>query len=136
MEKTLVLIKPDAVERNIIGKILNYYEEDGLKIIALKMEHITKDFAALHYGEHKGKTFYDDLIKYITRSSLCALVIEGDNAVERVRAINGATDPEKAVKGTIRNEFGINKTENCVHASDCPENAKIEIKRWFPHIYI
>ena len=134
MEKTLVLIKPDAVERNLIGKILSSYEDEGLKIIALKMKQISKEFAGLHYADHKGKSFYDDLIKYITRSPLCALVIEGENAIERVRSINGATKPNEAKEGTIRHKYGISNTENCVHASDCIDSAKKEIKLWFKTI--
>lgn len=131
MEKTLVLIKPDAVERNIIGHVISYYEEAGLKVVKLKMEQVTKEFAAQHYGEHKGKKFYQELIDYITQSPLCALVVEGDDAVERVRKINGATDPKEAVEGTIRNKYGVDKTQNCVHASDSVEHAIQEIERWF-----
>lgn len=131
MEKTLVLIKPDAVERNIIGKILSYYEDCGLKIVAFRMEQVTRNFAELHYQVHKGKPFFEPLLDYITRSPLCALVLEGDNAIEKVREVNGATDPAQAVEGTIRNKFGLNKTENCVHASDSNENANKEIKLWF-----
>lgn len=134
MEKTLVLIKPDAVERNIVGKILSYYEEAGLKIVKMRMEQVSRDFAALHYGEHKGKGFYENLLNYITRSPLCALVVAGDDAVEKVRKINGSTNPEEAVEGTIRHKYGINKTENCVHASDSVNSAKVEVERWFPDI--
>lgn len=124
MERTLVLIKPDAVERNLIGKVISFYEENGLKVEALKMEQISKEFAGVHYGVHKGKPFYNDLIKYITRSPLCAMILSGENAVERVRKINGATNPKEADKDTIRGKYGINKTENCVHASDSKEHAE------------
>lgn len=131
MEKTLVLIKPDAVEKNIIGKIISHYENDGLKISALKMERITPEFASKHYEEHIGKSFYDGLIKFITSSPLCAMIIEGENAIQKVRKINGATNPEKAEEGTIRRLYADNSSENCVHASDSLESAKREINLWF-----
>lgn len=134
MEKSLVLIKPDAVERNLIGKIINHYEDKGLKIIKLRMGTISENFAGNHYYEHKDKGFYPDLIKFITRNKLCALVIEGDNAIQIIRDINGATDPEKAEEGTIRKLYALNQQENCVHASDSIESATREIELWFPEL--
>lgn len=134
MERTLVLIKPDAVERNLIGKILTYYEDGGLKIIALKMEKIDRSFAEEHYKEHKGKVFFKELIDYITRSPLCALVLEGRDAVNKVREINGSTKPENQKEGTIRKAYAKSITENSVHSSDSIEHAKEEIKLWFPNI--
>lgn len=131
MEKSLVLIKPDGVEQNVIGKILSMYEDDGLKIIALKMMTIDREFAMKHYSEHIGKPFFEKLINYITRGPLCALILEGDDAINKIRKINGATNPEKAEKGTIRALYGKNLTENCVHASDSKESAKREINLWF-----
>lgn len=131
MEKTLVLIKPDAVEKNIIGKIISAYEENGLKIIALKMEKVDKGLAELHYAEHKGKSFYNDLIEFITRSPLCALIVEGDNCIEKVRQINGATNPKEQKEGTIRKKYAKGITENCVHSSDSLESSKREIEIWF-----
>lgn len=131
MEKTLVLIKPDAVERNLIGKIITFYEEEGLKVVNLKLVQITKDFAEKHYSVHKGKIFYDELIQYITRSPLCAMVLQGEDVIEKVRKVNGATNPDEAQFGTIRRCYGIDKTQNCVHASDSIKNAKEEIKLWF-----
>lgn len=131
MEKTLVLIKPDAVEKNIIGKIISAYEESGLKIIALKMEKVDKGLAELHYAEHKGKSFYNDLIEFITRSPLCALIVEGDNCIEKVRQINGATNPKEQKEGTIRKKYAKGITENCVHSSDSLESSKREIEIWF-----
>lgn len=136
MEKTLVLIKPDAVEKNIIGKIISSYEENELKIIALRMEKVSRSLAELHYSEHKGKSFYSELIEFITRGPLCALIIEGDNCIEKVREINGSTDPKKQKDGTIRKKYAKNMTENCVHASDSLEHAKKEIKIWFPNFDI
>lgn len=131
MEKSLVLIKPDAVEKNLIGKILNFYEEGGLRIVALQMKTASEEVAERHYEEHKEKTFYRELIEFITRSPLCAVIVEGDNAIERVRKINGSTDPSKADIGTIRKTFAKDKSENCVHASDSLESARREIGIWF-----
>lgn len=134
MDKTLVLIKPDAVEKNIIGKILTFYEDEGLKIVEIRMEKITRELAEKHYAEHQGKDFYSSLIQFITRSPLCALVLEGDNCIERVREINGATNPKNQKPGTIRAEYATGITENCVHASDSLESAKRELKIWFPNL--
>lgn len=134
MEKTLVLIKPDAVEKNLIGEIISYYEKAGLKVLDIRMEKITREFAEKHYNEHKGRVFFEPLIEFIIRSPLCALVIEGNNAIEKVREINGSTDPEKAKDGTIRKSLATSNRENCVHASDSIENAKKEIGLWFPSV--
>lgn len=130
-DKTLVLIKPDAVERNIIGKILTEYERNGLEIIELKMLTATQEIAASHYAEHLGKEFYDDLMEYITSGPLVALVLAGENVVERVRALNGATDPEDAADNTIRALYGLSLSHNTVHASDSLESAEKEIAIWF-----
>lgn len=134
LEKSLVLIKPDAVEKNIIGEIISYYENAELKVTALKMERVTKDLAEKHYAEHKGKPFYKDLIEFITRSPLCAIIIEGDNAIEKIRKLNGATNPSEAKEGTIRRAFATSKSENCVHASDSLESANRELSIWFPEV--
>ena len=132
MERSLVLVKPDAVERNLVGTIIQIYENAGLKVKALKMEQITEEFSKKHYSEHVGKNFFSELVQYITRSPLVAMVLEGEKAIEVVRALNGATDPSKAAKDTIRERFAISKTENSIHASDCLESANREIKLWFP----
>lgn len=132
MERSLVLIKPDAVERNLVGTIIQIYENAGLKVKALKMEQITEEFSKKHYAEHVGKNFFNELVQYITRSPLVAMVLEGEKAIELIRTLNGATDPSKAVKDTIRARFAISKTENSIHASDCLESANREIKLWFP----
>lgn len=131
MEKSLVLIKPDAVEKNIIGKIISMYEVNDLKIVNFNMKKISKEFAIKHYEEHIGKVFFEPLINFITRGPLCALVIEGENAIERIRKINGNTNIETAEKGTIRRLYASSNVENCVHASDSLENAKREINLWF-----
>ena len=133
MDKTLVLIKPDAVERNIIGEVISFYEKNGLKISGLKMLKAPIETAKLHYSEHEGRPYFDELISYITRSPLCALIVEGENVISKVREINGNTDPAKADKNTIRGTLALSKTENSVHASDSPENAEREINIWFQH---
>lgn len=132
MERTFVLIKPDAVEQNIIGKIISFYEESKLKVIAMKMEKVSREIAELHYEEHKGKVFYQSLTDFITRSPVCALILEGENCIDKVREINGATKPIEQKEGTIRKKYAKGITENCVHASDSLESSKREIKIWFP----
>ncbi|MGL4760636.1 MAG: nucleoside-diphosphate kinase [Sarcina sp.] len=128
-EKCLVLIKPDAVERNLVGKILDMYEENDLKITNMKMEQVSREKATRHYEEHLGRSYFDELIKYITRSPLLAIVLEGENAISKVRTLNGSTkNPDE---GTIRAKFGLSITENSVHASDSAENAEREISIWF-----
>ena len=128
-EKCLVLIKPDAVERNLVGKILDMYEENDLKITNMKMEQVSKEKSQKHYEEHLGRGYFDELIEYITRSPLLAIVLEGENAISKVRTLNGSTkNPDE---GTIRAKFGLSITENSVHASDSTENAEREISIWF-----
>ena len=134
MERTLVLIKPDAVEQNIIGKIISFYEDAGLKIIALKMEQVERKVAEEHYKEHYGKSFYNSLIEFITRSPLCALIVECENCIDKVIEINGATNPKEQKEGTIRKRYAKGITENCVHASDSIESSEREMKIWFPNL--
>jgi nucleoside-diphosphate kinase len=134
MERTLVLIKPDAVERSLIGQIIAIYERKGLGIAALKMLTPSREIAETHYLEHKEKPFFKELVAFLTRGKLCAMIIEGDNAIKTVRKINGATDPAEAETGTIRGRFALSKSENMVHASDSAESAAREIKIWFPEI--
>jgi nucleoside-diphosphate kinase len=131
IERSVVLIKPDGVERNIIGNIISCYEANGLKIVELKLMKATREIAEKHYCQHKGKDFYEELITFITRSPLCAIILKGDDAVARIRSINGATSPTDAAEGTIRHRYARSKTENCVHASDTVESAKEEIELWF-----
>ena len=132
MEKSLVLIKPDAMQRNLGGKILARLEEQGMKILALKMLHMDKDLAERHYGVHRGKPFYHDLVDYITSAPIIAAVFAGENAVEVIRKTMGATDPAKAEKGTIRRDFGLDIQRNSVHGSDSVKTAEEEIKLFFP----
>ena len=131
MEKSLVLIKPDAVRKNIIGNIIGIYEKQGLKVINLKMGLVKEKIAEEHYKEHKGKDFYESLLKFITSGPLVSMILEGDDAISKIRKINGATNPEKAEEGTIRKLYADNNRENCVHSSDSLESAKREIKIWF-----
>lgn len=134
MEKTLVLIKPDGVERKLIGEIISFYEKKNLNIRALKMLKATREIAEKHYEEHKGRPYFEELISFITADNLCAMVIQGNDAVTMVRKINGDKDPFKVDMGSIRGKFGCDKTKNLVHASDSVENAKREIGIWFPEI--
>lgn len=134
IERSVVLIKPDGVERNIIGNILSCYEDNALKIVELKLIKATREIAEKHYSQHKGKDFYEELITFITRGPLCALILQGEDAVARIRSINGATSPTDAAEGTIRHRYARSKTENCVHASDTIESAKEEIALWFPEV--
>lgn len=132
MEKTLVLIKPDAVERNLIGKILTVYEEAGLQITALRMLQADLDLARKHYAEHEGRPYFDGLLAEIIRGPLVALILEGGNAIGTVRTLNGKTNPKEAAPGTIRARFALDTSHNSVHASDSPENAQREMDLWFP----
>lgn len=134
MERTLVLIKPDGVERKLIGEIISFYEKKCLNIIGLRMIKASRELAEKHYEEHKGREYFDNLINYITEDKLCALVLEGVNAVDLVRRINGDKDPLKSDMGSIRGRFSCEKTRNLVHASDSVENAEREIKIWFPEL--
>ncbi len=132
MERTLVLLKPDAIEKKLIGEIIAIYERKGLHISALKIIKPSIEIAEKHYYEHKDKPFFKNLVSFITRGEVCALIIEGDNVINIVRKINGATDPMEADMGSIRGRFAISKTENIVHSSDNVESAEREIKIWFP----
>ena len=131
MERSLVLIKPDAMQRGLAGTIIGRLQEEGLKLVALKMLHMDKALAERHYAIHKDKPFYKDLVVFITSTPIVASVFEGEGAVERIREIMGATDPAKAEKGTIRADFGVNVQENSTHASDSVENAEKEIELFF-----
>lgn len=131
MERSLVLIKPDAMKRNISGAIIERFEKRGLKVVALKMLHMSETLAKRHYAVHEGKPFFEELIKYITSTPIIAIVFEGEKAIESIRKIMGATDPKKAEKGTIRADFGMDLQNNSVHGSDSLENAGKEIKIFF-----
>jgi nucleoside-diphosphate kinase len=131
MERSLVLIKPDAMERGLAGVIIGRLQGAGLKLIGLKMLHMDKALAEKHYAIHKGKSFFNDLVEYITSASIVAAVFEGEGAIERIRTLMGATDPAKAQAGTIRKDYGLDIQRNATHASDSPENGEIEISNFF-----
>lgn len=134
MERTLVLIKPDGIERRLVGEIISIYEKKGINIIALEMIHANREKAERHYEEHVGKPYFEELITFITEGKLCALVIEGEEIINLVRKVNGDKDPVKADMGSIRGKYASNKTKNIVHASDSIEHAEREIKIWFPNL--
>jgi len=131
MERSLVLIKPDAMERGLAGVIIGRLQGAGLKLIGLKMLQMDKALAQKHYAIHKDKSFFNDLVVYIISTPIVAAVFEGDNAIERIRTLMGATDPAKAATGTIRKDFGLDIQRNATHASDSPENGEIEIANFF-----
>jgi nucleoside-diphosphate kinase len=131
MERSLVLVKPDAMERGLAGAILSRLQADGLRLAALKMLHLTRATAERHYAVHRDKPFFKDLVDYITSTPIVAAVFTGDNAIARIRKIMGATNPAKADPGTIRKDFGLDVQRNSTHASDSPENGEIEIAIYF-----
>jgi nucleoside-diphosphate kinase len=131
-QRTLVLLKPDAVRRGLVGDILSRFEAKGLSIVALEMRTIDAAMADQHYAEHVGKDFYPPLRDFVTSGPLLAAVLEGDQAVDVVRAINGATDGRTAAPGTIRGDLSLSNRENLVHGSDSAESAEREIRNWFP----
>ncbi len=130
-EQTLVLIKPDGVQRGLIGEIITRYEHKGLKIIAMKMLQLPRVAAEALYAPHRGKSFYDLLINFMTSAPIVALAIEGQNAVELVRILNGDTNPRKSEPGSIRGDFSIDISHNVVHASDTPKTAERELEILF-----
>jgi len=130
-ERTLVLVKPDGVQRQLIGRILTRYEERGLKVVGLKLVQTSRDLAERHYAAHSERPFFGGLVDFITSSPLVALALEGPNAIAVVRAINGATRPHEAAPGTIRGDFALETAQNIVHASDGPEAAVTELGLWF-----
>ncbi len=132
-ERTLVLIKPDGVERQLIGEILSRIERKGLTIAALELRRVSEDLAAQHYAEHEGKPFFGSLLEFITSGPVVAAIVEGPRAIAAFRQLAGGTDPvDKAAPGTIRGDFGLETQFNLVHGSDSTESAKREIALWFP----
>jgi nucleoside-diphosphate kinase len=130
-ERTLVLVKPDGVQRGLAGRILARYEERGLKIVGLKLMLVDRPFAERHYAVHRDKPFYESLVAFMVSGPLVALALEGPNAIAVVRAINGATRPHEASPGTIRGDYALETAQNIVHASDGPETAAVELALWF-----
>lgn len=133
-QRTLVLLKPDAVRRGLVGDILSRFEAKGLSIVAMEQRTIGGSKADEHYADHVEKDFYPPLRDFVTSGPLVALVLEGDEAIDVVRGLNGATDGRKAAPGTIRGDLSLSNRENLVHGSDSPESATREIKIWFPDL--
>ena len=131
VERTFVAIKPDAVQRNLIGEIIGRVEQKGLKVIAIKLLRPSKELVSEHYSEHKSQYFFTDLVDFFLSGPIVALVLEGCNAIHIVRKLVGKTQPEDAEAGTIRGDYCFGKGRNLVHASDCAANAKREIRLWF-----
>ncbi len=134
-ERTLVLVKPDGVERKLVGEVISRIERKGLALVALEMRTLDRELATQHYAEHDGKPFFGDLVEFITSGPVVAAVVEGPRAIAAFRQLAGGTDPvEKATPGSIRGDFGLETQSNLVHGSDSAESADREIKLWFPHL--
>ncbi len=131
MERTLVIVKPDAVQRGLIGPIITRLEQRGLRIVGMKLMQIDQALARRHYAIHEGKPFYEPLVSYITSAPVVVMVIEGAGVVQMVRQTVGATDPAKAAPGTIRADYGVSIGRNLIHASDSPENGAAEVALFF-----
>ena len=131
MERTLVLLKPDAVQRRLMGRIISRIEEKGLEIVAMKMMRVTRELAERHYAEHKEKPFFGELVSFITSGPIVAMVVEGPKAIEVVRKMMGKTNPLEADPGTIRGDYGLSITMNLIHGSDSPETSAREIPIFF-----
>lgn len=131
MERTYLMVKPDGVQRGLCGEIVTRFEKKGLKLVAMKLMVIPKATAEKHYGEHKGKKFYDSLISYITSGPVLAMVWEGENAVSVCRNMMGKTNPQESAPGTIRGDYGMQTGMNLIHGSDSPESAEREIGIFF-----
>ena len=134
MERTLVLVKPDGVQRGLIGEVIGRLERRGLRLIAAKFIQVSQELAETHYAIHKGKPFYDGLIKYITSAPVMAMAWEGPNAVAAIRQTMGATRPTEAAPGSIRHDFALEVGRNLTHASDSVENGEKEVALWFSAI--
>ncbi len=132
-ERTLVLVKPDGIERKLIGEVLSRIERKGLSVVALELRTVERELAVQHYAEHDGKPFFESLLEFITSGQVLAAVVEGPRAIAAWRQLAGGTDPvEKATPGSIRGDFGLETQSNLVHGSDSAESAAREIKLWFP----
>ena len=131
MERTLVLLKPDAVQRRLVGRVISRFEEKGLKIVGLKLMRVTRELAERHYAEHREKPFFGELVSFITSSPIVAMVVEGPGAIDEVRRLMGKTNPREAAPGTIRGDWGLSITMNLVHGSDSPASAAREIPIFF-----
>jgi nucleoside-diphosphate kinase len=133
-DRTLILVKPDAFDRGLTGEIIGRFERKGLKLVALKLVQVDRDLAERHYNEHQGKPFFPDLVDFITRGPLVAMVLESDGAIEAARQVIGATNPIEAAPGSIRGDFATEITFNLVHGSDSPNSAGREVELFFPEL--
>jgi nucleoside-diphosphate kinase len=134
-ERTLVLVKPDGVQRGLVGEAISRIERKGLKLVAMDLRQVGRELAEQHYAEHDGKPFYESLVEFITSGPVLAAVVEGPKAISAFRQIAGGTDPvDKAAPGTLRGDYGLEVQYNLVHGSDSPESAEREIKMWFPEL--
>ncbi|NLB52175.1 MAG: nucleoside-diphosphate kinase [Syntrophomonadaceae bacterium] len=131
MERTFAMVKPDGVQKGMIGEIISRFEKKGIKIAALKMMQITQEMAEEHYAEHKEKPFFAELVSFITSGPVAAMVLEGENVISTVRTMMGATNPRDAAPGTIRGDFAMTMSKNIIHGSDSPASASREIKIFF-----
>ena len=131
LQRTLLLVKPDGVQRQLVGRVLARFEDRGLKIVGLKMVRVDRELAERHYAVHREKPFFRGLVDFITSGPLVAAALEGPNAIVIVRAMNGATRPHEAEPGSIRGDFAVETAQNLVHASDGPETAETELALWF-----
>jgi nucleoside-diphosphate kinase len=134
VDRTLILVKPDAFERRLTGEIIARFENKGLKIVALKHMTVTEDLAKRHYAEHEGKPFFEELVKFITSGPIVAMVLEGEQAVTAARQVIGATNPLEAAPGSIRGDYAIAVGQNMVHGADSPESAEREAELFFPDL--
>ena len=134
MERTLILVKPDAFARGLTGEIIARFERKGLRIVALQHMTMSRELAGRHYAEHEGKGFYEELVMFITSGPLVAMVLEGEQAVQAARQVIGATDPLQASPGSIRGDYAIAVGQNMVHGSDSPESAAREVALFFPEL--
>jgi nucleoside-diphosphate kinase len=134
MQRTLILIKPDAFARNLSGEIIARFERKGLRLVAMSLMTLTRELAAQHYAEHEGKGFYEELVTFITSGPLVAMVLEGEQAVVAARQVIGATNPLEANTGSIRGDYAIEVGQNMVHGSDAPESAAREVALFFPDL--
>ena len=134
MERTLILVKPDAFERNLTGEIIARFERKGLRLRALKLMTMTRELAEQHYAEHEGKPFFEELVSFITSGPLVAMVLEGDSVVQAARQVIGATNPLEASPGSIRGDLAISVGQNMVHGSDAPESGTREVGLFFPEL--
>ena len=131
MERTLVLVKPDGVQRQLVGEVISRFERKGLKLVGMKMIQMSRELAECHYAIHKGKSFYDELVRFITSGPVVAMVLEGRMAVKQTRNLMGSTRPEESTPGSIRGDLAVFTGQNLVHGSDSDENAQLEIANFF-----